>query len=88
MRHVLPILVLIVAACAEEPVSPHRDDVVSACAGLRALGCPEGNGVLGGDTCEVIIARRHTIHPLDLACFAGASDVAAARKCGSLRCQR
>lgn len=86
---VVGILFVAIAACVPETKSPtERADVVGACAALRSFHCPEGDGAPGGDSCEVIVARRDELHPLPLACWTMAPNAPAAVLCGSLRCSR
>lgn len=60
----------------------------SACSALRAIGCPEGSGTLGGEPCGSTCVRASALRPLPLGCWADAGDVASARSCGSIRCLR
>ena len=59
-----------------------------ACKHLRALGCPEGSGSMGGEPCTVTCQRTGSVRPLPLACWADAGTTAEAKACGALRCVR
>lgn len=96
--------VLIAAGCydASKPLPPHFPDYpapapfgteldrtcAAACERLRALGCPEGSGSLGGEPCTVTCARASSLRPLPAACWAEAGTTADAKACGALRCIR
>lgn len=74
---------------------PGPDDLYSsakscedACAHLRDLGCPEGQGSLGGEPCSVTCQRATELRALPLACWSAAKTQADAKACGSLRCVR
>ena len=61
-----------------------------ACVNLRALGCPEGTPVTGGDSCEDVCARsdlsgHFSIKPQ---CLADSGSVEQLRACGTVRCQK
>jgi hypothetical protein len=59
-----------------------------ACAHLRALGCPEGSGSMGGEPCTVTCTKASSARPLPLACWSDAGSTAEAKACGALRCIR
>lgn len=92
---------LIVSACYDEtkplppyypdyPPNPPMGDIgdacVQACTSLRRIGCPEGQGAIGGETCERRCIIASELRTLPLACWARAEDVPTAKGCGSLRC--
>lgn len=80
-------VLLLLAACSPAPEAPPADPACpSACARLRALGCPEGQGAKGGESCESICERTRQHRTLPLSCWAGAETVAVAKSCGALRC--
>jgi hypothetical protein len=73
------------------PVSPPfgaqlETQCKDACAHLRSLGCPEGQGSLSGEPCPATCYRAAALRPLPLLCWTDAGSVADARACGSLRC--
>lgn len=74
------------------PAPPFVGDVdeacSNACTNLRRLGCPEGQGAIGGETCERRCIIAMELRSMPLACWAKAEDVAFAKGCGSLRCIR
>lgn len=86
--------VLLLVACHQtQPVEPEPAPVVgdagacpAACSNLRKLGCPEGQGAISGESCERRCAVALELRGLPLDCWAHASDVVAAKSCGSLRC--
>ena len=57
----------------------------SACARLRALGCPESASTAHGAPCEAVCAVADDAMVIDPGCVASAQDVAAMRRCG-VRC--
>lgn len=85
------LLVAALVACSHDgpaPRSPSHEYTAAhnACANLRLVGCPEGNGSVGGVSCETIVMR--SLRPLPLACWTTAASSAEAKGCGSLRCIR
>lgn len=59
-----------------------------ACARLRAIGCPEGSGSMGGEPCTITCQRAVGVRPLPIVCWADAGSSAEAKACGGLRCIR
>jgi hypothetical protein len=93
MRAVFVAISLALVGCPPpQPDTPPSDDLAAdaevACANLRRLGCPEGSGAVGGQTCAVIVVRASSLRPLPLACWTEATTVTGAKACGSLRCVR
>lgn len=74
------------------PEPPPSDDLTvdaeAACANLRRLGCPEGQGSVAGVSCAVIVVRAAALRSLPLACWTSAQTTVEAKSCGSLRCTR
>lgn len=74
------------------PEPPPSDDFMvdaeAACANLRRLGCPEGQGSVAGVSCAVIVVRASALRSLPLACWTNAQTTVEAKACGSLRCTR
>lgn len=91
----LPLVALLLAACAGSPSSP-PDEVdtrpsaicTRACDNLHALGCPEAAPVDAGLTCYQVCARARANTHIDLKpeCLAAAPTRAAVRSCGTVRC--
>lgn len=82
-----------------EPVTPPPapleggapvDMVAAACMRLRELGCPEGDGVDGGQSCETVMRKVASsgAFAMKADCLAFADTVQQARACGTVRCQR
>lgn len=102
MRFLLGMLAFVsVHGCYDtsKPLPPYRpiygpapadlaDACVRACANLRGLGCPEGDGSIGGEPCSVTCQRASELRPLPVACWSVAKSTAEAKACGSLRCVR
>lgn len=74
------------------PERPSSDDLMvdaeAACANLRRIGCPEGQGSVAGVSCAVIVVRATALRSLPLACWTKAQTTVEAKSCGSLRCTR
>lgn len=102
MRFVAIVLAFVIVGCPlRDPVDvephyppspPFSGDVGEACTGactnLRRIGCPEGQGAIGGETCERRCIIGMELRAMPLACWAKAEDVPSAKGCGSLRCIR
>jgi hypothetical protein len=96
----LGLVAIALAGCPSEPVAPPPpvpvdggapvDAAAAACMRLRELGCPEGDGVAGGQSCEAVM--RHVASTgrfaIDVECIAFADNIQQIRTCGSIRCQR
>lgn len=61
-------------------------DCSGACTFLRSLGCPEGFGVDGGDTCEVTCNRAQGPFDMKPSCISHAGTLEAVRACGTVAC--
>ncbi len=62
------------------------DACAVACDNLKAVGCREADGAIGGDSCRTICLRTSELRPLPLGCWSRARDSVEAKSCGSLRC--
>lgn len=80
---------------ATGPLAPDDADAAGsksacarACVKLASLGCPEAQTPEGGLSCSLVCSNADANGHFDLkpACIAAAKDVAAVRKCGSVRC--
>lgn len=97
MNRLTPLMASVLIACAKPahdvatdapPTVDATSDCNSACENLRspAVGCPEGIGAIGGESCEAVCERSSNLRALPLKCWMTAKSAADARGCGSLRC--
>jgi hypothetical protein len=83
------LLFLSCTSCATNPPTPDPvigpDAYGAACANLAAIGCPEGQR----ENCVSVMQRAQEARLTDLrpTCLAAAANAAAARACGTVRCQ-
>jgi hypothetical protein len=93
LRYVCLVLAALIIGCPlhnppdVEPVYP-PSAVGEACANLRAIGCPEGQGSINGESCERTLTLATDLRPLPVTCWARARNDVEAKGCGSLRCVR
>ena len=89
------VLVLVLAACvpAVAPVAPVDIYVdpnatpESACGALARLHCGESRPAANGTTCPDVVRMAMRLRAIDLACITAATDIAAVRQRGSIRCR-
>lgn len=90
---VLTTAISLLACSADKPAevplpSGTEAQADEACENLRKIGCPEGFGSVGGESCLGVLVNASKLRPLPLACWAHAKTGADAKGCGSLRCIR